>query len=125
MRDIFLTKFLGAFVGRIRDGNNFDFGMFLEGRQMPGANDAARSDNSDPQFVIIFVRHASNPMGVDLANGCLFREIRLTIPRVARSTQWRIGIKHENNDEALAFTRLRRGRRIANSVICYTVTPDL
>jgi hypothetical protein len=48
--------------------------MFLEGRQMPGANDAARSDNSDPQFVIIFVRHASNPMGVDLAK-------RLSLPR--------------------------------------------
>jgi len=34
---------------------------------MPGPNDAAGSHNSDPQFVIIFLRHASNAMGVDLA----------------------------------------------------------
>jgi hypothetical protein len=34
---------------------------------MPGANDAARSHNSHPQFVIIFLRHASNPMAVDFA----------------------------------------------------------
>jgi hypothetical protein len=29
--------------------------MFLEGRQMARANNVARSDNTDPQFVIIFV----------------------------------------------------------------------
>ncbi len=67
MRHIFLAKFLGAFVGRIRDGNDFNFGMPFKRRQMPGANNIARSHNSDPQFVIIFLRHVSNPMRVNLA----------------------------------------------------------
>jgi hypothetical protein len=48
MRNIFPAKFLGAFVGRIRDGNNLDFGMFLKRRQMAGSNDVARSDDPDP-----------------------------------------------------------------------------
>jgi hypothetical protein len=30
---------------------------------MASANDAARSHNSNPQFVIIFLRHVSNAMG--------------------------------------------------------------
>jgi hypothetical protein len=29
--------------------------MFLQGRQVTSANDVARSDNPNPQFVIIFV----------------------------------------------------------------------
>jgi NADH:ubiquinone oxidoreductase subunit H len=29
--------------------------MFLQGWQVPGANDVSCSDNSNPQFVIIFV----------------------------------------------------------------------
>jgi hypothetical protein len=37
--------------------------------QMASANDAARSHNSNSQFVIIFLRHASNPMVSILRNG--------------------------------------------------------
>ena len=86
MRHIFPTKFLRAFVGRIRDRYDFDFGMFFKRRQMASTNDAARSHNSHPQFVIIFLRHASNPMISILRNGLLLRELNLTAACIRRST---------------------------------------
>ena len=55
LRQFFAAKILRAFVGQIRDGDNLDLRMFLESRQMAGPNNVARSDNADPQFVIIFV----------------------------------------------------------------------
>ena len=59
MREMFATKFFRAFVGRIRDADNLDFGMLFERRQMAGANNIARAHNPDPQFVIILLRHGS------------------------------------------------------------------
>jgi large subunit ribosomal protein L28 len=38
--------------------------MVFERRQMSCANDAARSDNPDPQFMIIFWRHVSNAISI-------------------------------------------------------------
>jgi len=35
---------------------------------MTGANNAARSDNPDPQFLIILLRHASSALSI-LRNG--------------------------------------------------------
>ncbi|PYK26290.1 MAG: hypothetical protein DME59_08035, partial [Verrucomicrobia bacterium] len=52
--------------------------------QVTGANDAAPSDNPDPQFLIIFCRHVSNALSIlrnrwpltrdkfDRATGCPF-----------------------------------------------------
>jgi hypothetical protein len=52
---IFAAKFIGAFICRIGNSNNLDLRMLLESGQMPSPNNVARSDNADPQFVIIFV----------------------------------------------------------------------
>ena len=38
--------------------------MIFESRQVSCANDAARSDNPDPQLMIIFWRHVSNAMSI-------------------------------------------------------------
>src|SRR5213075_1143850 len=52
---VFPAKIFRAFVCRVRDGDNFDFRMFLESWQMTSANNVARADNPNPQFVIIFL----------------------------------------------------------------------
>jgi hypothetical protein len=55
MRQMFVAKFFAAFVSRIRNGDDLDVGMFFQCGQMPLPHDAPRSDDSDSQFVIIFV----------------------------------------------------------------------
>src|SRR6266480_5612216 len=76
---------------------------------MAGANDAARSDHPDPQFMIVFLRHVSNPLSI-LRNLDLVREISLTIPLVARSTTH----GHEwSNDEIRMSNAFRCGRQVA------------
>jgi len=59
MWDIFAAKFLRTFVGRIRDGNDLDFGVLFKRRQMADTNDIAGSYDPDPQFVVILLRHVS------------------------------------------------------------------
>ena len=71
---MFLAKLLAALVGRIRDGDDFGVGIFLERGQMSGPDDVARTDDSDPQFAVIFLCHVSNT-DVDLG-------LCLTIARV-------------------------------------------
>ena len=52
---MFLAKFFRAFVGCIADGNNLDLWMVLERRQVTRANNVARSDDPNPQLIIIFM----------------------------------------------------------------------
>src|SRR5439155_8815498 len=52
---MFATKIFRAFVCRIRDSDDLDFRMFLESRQMTSANDIARPNNPNPQFLIVFL----------------------------------------------------------------------
>ena len=49
------AKFLGAFVCRIGNRYDLDIRVFLQTGQMAGANNIARADDADPQFVIVFV----------------------------------------------------------------------
>src|SRR5438309_11457884 len=52
---MFSTKIFRAFVRRIRDSDDLDFRMFLKSRQMTSANDVARPNNPNPQFLIVFL----------------------------------------------------------------------
>jgi hypothetical protein len=52
---VFAAEFFCTLVGGIRDCDDFDFGIFLERGQMTGSDDIARSNNSDPQLVIILM----------------------------------------------------------------------
>ena len=70
---VFLAKLVAALVSRVRNGHDLDVGIFFQGGQMPGANDIARADDSDPQFTVIFLCHVSNA-DADLA-------LRITIAR--------------------------------------------
>src|SRR5215469_1840383 len=80
MRDIFAAKFLRAFVGRIRDGDNLDLRVPLEHRQMAGTNNIASSYHPDSQFVVILLRHASKGDYESCETGSLLRELNLTMP---------------------------------------------
>ena len=52
---VLATEAFCAFVCGVRNRDNFNVGVFLERRQMASAHYVASPDDSDPQFVIIFV----------------------------------------------------------------------
>jgi hypothetical protein len=54
-RHIFAAKFLGAFVCGIGNRYDLDIRVLLKTGQMASANDVARADDPDPQFLIVFV----------------------------------------------------------------------
>src|SRR6266567_2238028 len=85
VREIFAEKFFRAFVGQIRNRDDFDFRMLFQRRQMSRAHDAARSYNSDPQFMVIFWRHASHAIYRSSGIDGLLRETNLTAARILRS----------------------------------------
>ena len=53
VRHVLVAELQRAFVSGVGDGNDLDFRVFLECRQMPGADDLSGADDADAKLVVM------------------------------------------------------------------------